>query len=65
MQQKRGCVFCVRSVPGGYERIQEWELTSLEFQSSKGTAVWPKEELEDLVCDVTCAVVRQYLECVI
>jgi hypothetical protein len=40
-----------------YERIREWELTSLEFQSSKGTAVWPEEELEDLVCDVTCAIV--------
>jgi hypothetical protein len=32
----------------------------LEFLSSKGTAVWPEEELEDLVCDVTCAVVYRY-----
>jgi hypothetical protein len=32
-------------------------LTSFEFQSSKGTAVRPEEELEDLVCDVTCAIV--------
>jgi hypothetical protein len=24
----------------------------------KGTAVWPEEELEDPVCDVTCAVVH-------
>jgi hypothetical protein len=27
--------------------------------------VWPEEELEDLVCDVTCAVVHHYLEYVI
>jgi hypothetical protein len=33
--------------------------------SSKGTAVWPEEDLEDLVCDVTCAVVHRYWECVI
>jgi hypothetical protein len=26
--------------------------------------VWPEEELEDLVCDVTCAVVHRYWECV-
>jgi hypothetical protein len=52
-------------VPTGYKKIQEWELTSLEFRSSKGTGVWPEEELEDLVCDVTCAVVHQYWECVI
>jgi hypothetical protein len=32
-------------------------MTSLEFQSSKGTAVWPEEELEDLVCDLTCVVI--------
>jgi hypothetical protein len=48
-------------VPRGYERIGEWELTSLEFRSSKGTAVWPEEELEDLVCDVTCAIVTVIL----
>jgi hypothetical protein len=47
------CVLCVVRV----ERIWEWELTSLEFRSSKGIAVWPEEELEDLVCDVTCATV--------
>jgi hypothetical protein len=41
----RGCVFCAWSVPRGYERIREWELTSLEFRSSKGRAVWPEEEL--------------------
>jgi hypothetical protein len=41
------------------------ELTGLEFRSSKGTAVWPEEELEDLVCDVTCAIAYWYLECVI
>jgi hypothetical protein len=28
------------------------EFTSLEFQSSKGTAVWPEEEVENLACDV-------------
>jgi hypothetical protein len=27
--------------------------------------VWPEEELEDLVRDVTCAVVHRYWECVI
>jgi hypothetical protein len=36
-------------------------LTGLEFRSSKGTAVWPEEELEDSVCDVTCAVVTVIL----
>jgi hypothetical protein len=36
-------------MPRGYERIWEWELTGLKFRSSKGTAVWPEEELEDLV----------------
>jgi hypothetical protein len=49
----------------GYKRIRGWELTSFEFRSSKGTAVWPEEELEDLVCDVTCAAVYEYWECVI
>jgi hypothetical protein len=48
-------------VPRGYERIREWELTSLEFRSSKGIEVWPEEELEDLVCDVTCAIVAVFL----
>jgi hypothetical protein len=48
-------------VPRGYERIQEWELTSLEFLSSKGTAMWPEEELGDLVCDVTYAIVTVIL----
>jgi hypothetical protein len=46
-------------VPRGYKRIRERELTSLEFRISKGTPVWPEEELEDLMCDVTCAVVRR------
>jgi hypothetical protein len=45
--------------------MQEWELIGLEFRSSKGTAVWPEEELEEFVCDVTCAVVHRYWECVI
>jgi hypothetical protein len=49
-------VFCAWSVQRGYERIREWKLTSLEFQSSKGTAMWPEEESEDLECDVTCAI---------
>jgi hypothetical protein len=52
-------------MPRGYERIREWELTSLEFRSSKGTVVWPEEKLEVLVCDVTCVVAHRYLECVI
>jgi hypothetical protein len=30
-----------------------------------GAAVWPEGELEDLVSDVTCAVVHRYWECVI
>jgi hypothetical protein len=34
---------------------------SLEFRSSKGRVVWPEEELEDLVCDVTSAVVTVML----
>jgi hypothetical protein len=42
-------------VPRGYERIREWELTSLEFRSPKETAVCPDEELEDSVRDVTYA----------
>jgi hypothetical protein len=54
-----GCVFCALSLPRGYKRIREWELTSLEFWSSKGTALWPAEE------DATCAVVHRYWECVI
>jgi hypothetical protein len=37
------------------------ELTGLEFRSSKGTAMWLEEELEDLVCDVTCAIVTVIL----
>jgi hypothetical protein len=59
IQQQRGCVFCAWSVPRGYKRIREWNFTSLEFPSTKGTAVWPEE---DLVCDVTFAVVHRYLE---
>jgi hypothetical protein len=48
-------------MPRGYAKTQEWELTSPESQNSKVTAVWPKEELEDLVCDVTCAIVTAIL----
>jgi hypothetical protein len=40
------------------------ELTSLEFRSSKGRAVSPEKELKDM-CNVTCAVVHRYWECVI
>jgi hypothetical protein len=36
-------------------------LTSLEFRSSKGRAVWPEKELEDLGFVVTCAVVTVIL----
>jgi hypothetical protein len=65
-RNNRRAVFSVAwSVPRGYERIREWELTSLEFRSSKRTAMWPEEELEDLVCGVRCAVVYRYWECVI
>jgi hypothetical protein len=45
--------------------MREWELTSFKFRSSKGTAVGPEEELEDLVCNVTCAVVHRHWESVI
>jgi hypothetical protein len=58
------CVFCAWSVPRGYEEIQEWELTSLKFRSPKGTTVWPEEELENVVCDVTCAIFNNNLESV-
>jgi hypothetical protein len=40
----------------------EWEFIGLEFRNFKGTTVWSEEELEDLVCDVTCAVVHRYWE---
>jgi hypothetical protein len=60
-QQQRGCVFCAWSVPKVYNRYRK-PLTGLEFRSSMGTAVWPEGGLEDLVCDVTCAVVQQYWE---
>jgi hypothetical protein len=52
-------VFSVRG-PCQEERTRVWKLTSLEFRSSKGTAVWPEEESEDLVRDVTCAVLHRY-----
>jgi hypothetical protein len=55
--QYYNCVFCAWSVPRGYERIREWELTWLEFRNSKRTAVWPEEESKYLVCDVTNAIV--------
>jgi hypothetical protein len=58
------CFLCVFRA----DRIREntgMGLTGLEFRSSKGTAMWPEEELEDLVCDVTCAVIHRYWECVI
>jgi hypothetical protein len=64
-KNRGGCVFCAWSVPLWYKRIREWELTWIEFPGSKGIAVWPKEELEDLECEVTCAVVHSYWECVI
>jgi hypothetical protein len=54
-------VFCAWSMPRGYDRIWEWELTSLESISSKGIAVWPEEKLENLVCNVTCAIVTVIL----
>jgi hypothetical protein len=36
-------------------------LTSLEFRNFKGTTMWLEEEVEDLVCDVTCAIVTLIL----
>jgi hypothetical protein len=50
-------VFSVRGPCREDMRIREQELTSPEFRNSKGIAVWPEEELQDLVCDVTCAIV--------
>jgi hypothetical protein len=49
---------CVSYAKRIYERIRERGLTPLEFRSSKGTALWPREELENLVCEVACAVIR-------
>jgi hypothetical protein len=48
-------------MPRAYEKIREWELKSVEFRSSNGAAVRPEEELEGLLCDVTCAVVTVML----
>jgi hypothetical protein len=54
------------SVCGQCQRfITDMENHLLEFRSSKGTAVWPEEKLEDLVCDITCDVVQRYWKCVI
>jgi hypothetical protein len=36
------------------EDMREYGNGNLLHLSSKGTAVSPEEELEDLVCDVTC-----------
>jgi hypothetical protein len=44
-------------------RSNRW--ASLEFQSSKGTPMYPEEDLVDLMCDVTCAVVHRYWKCVL
>jgi hypothetical protein len=54
-------VFCVRGQgrEDSYKRVRKWELISLEFRSSKGTAAWPEEGLEDLAYDVTFAVVHR------
>jgi hypothetical protein len=58
------CFLCV-ALAEKNEKIREWELTSLEFGNSKRPTVLPEEELEDLVCDVTCALVNRYWEYVI
>jgi hypothetical protein len=50
------CFLCVVRA----ERIREWKLTSLEFRSSKGTAVWPKKELEDVTCAIVTVILRVY-----
>jgi hypothetical protein len=42
-------------IQGSLWAVVRWR-TVLEFWSVKGIAMWPEEELEDLVCDVTCAV---------
>jgi hypothetical protein len=62
--KNRGAVFSVRG-PCREDMREYGNGNSLEFRSSKGTAMWPEEELEGLVCDVTCAVVHRYWECVI
>jgi hypothetical protein len=54
-------VFCAWSVPRESGRIREWELSPLEVRISKGIAGWPKEELEDWVCDVTFTIVKVIL----
>jgi hypothetical protein len=56
----RGVVFSMRGPCREDIGIWEWELTGPTFRSSKGTEVWP----EVSVCDVTCAVVHRYWECV-
>jgi hypothetical protein len=41
-------------------RLQDLS-TGMDGVKSKGTAMWPEEELEDLVCGVTCAIVTVIL----
>jgi hypothetical protein len=57
------CFLCVV----GAERV--WENAGMGIDWTwvpkfQGKAVWPEEELEDLVCDVACAIHRDW-ECAI
>jgi hypothetical protein len=45
-----------------FEDLKTWVE---DLRSCKGKVGWPEEELEDLACDDTCAVVQRYWECVI
>jgi hypothetical protein len=44
-------VFSVRGPIREDDRIREWELTSLEFRSSKGITVWPEESVNPQLSD--------------
>jgi hypothetical protein len=44
---------------------ENWLDLSSEVPKFQGNSRWPEEELEDLLCAVTCAVVYRYWECVI
>jgi hypothetical protein len=36
----------------------EYNEVSVEFRSPRVRVLWSEEELEDLVCDIKCAVVQ-------
>jgi hypothetical protein len=61
----RGAVFSVRGRCRRFITDTINRLLDLDLKSCKENAMWPEEELEDLVRDVTCSVVQRYWECVI